>query len=159
MPVSAIPIWLVGRNTSSCTSTPQSADSSGTLSPQTALPLVGFVDEIEYSGTQNAQNLVNMTAVRENMVAVEIDGTLTLTEILQSKSGLPSGNNGNLLAEAWASGYDYAQVVIARGGNTWTFVGVMQGYVETITKGRCTGRMTLQPVNLGNAVNSNPAFS
>jgi hypothetical protein len=151
--MAAIPIWLVGRNTSVCNIVTQTVGANGALTPATTYTLVGLIDEIEVSPSQSSENIVAMIAPRENNVAIELGGTITLTEVLVY------GTTGNLLAEAWASGNDYAIVTVTRGGNTWTFTGLMQSYAESITKGKCTGRMTLELVNTGPGPNVNPNFA
>jgi hypothetical protein len=156
--LSVVPIWMTGKAVSTVTVQYASAGSDGTLTlGGSSQSLVGLVDEITYSGSNTVENIAALTSQRDNDVAIEINDSITLSEILRT------GANNCFLAYVWnnadnTAGSEYIQVVVTRGGNTWTFVGIMQSYNEGLRKGKTVGRLSVQIVDLGSAV-ANPAYA
>jgi len=155
--MAAVPQWLTGRFVSSVTVTPLDFEAAtgnliaGTVAIQT---LTGLVDEIDVNGEETTENIVALTSTRDNEVPIEDNTSISLTEILRSGAG------NSLLAKCWATAGagDYAQVSIVRDQNTWTFVGVMQSYSESLRKGKSVARMNFVMADIGNA-SANPTLA
>jgi hypothetical protein len=154
----AIPPWLLGKHTTTLAVQPivvsNTATGATTNSSTASQSLVGVVDQVAYRGNTTSENIVAMTAARDNEVPLEVDDTIEITEILQTAAA------SSLLAKCWqtADNADYAIVTLVRGPNQFVFTGLMESYTETINKGKSTARMVFRQANLGN-VNPNPAIT
>ena len=157
-----IPMWLIGRAITTCSLTPCTLGSDGTLTEGTGATLIGRLDEVQVASRNTLENISPMDCRQANNVITESDTTFTLTEIMQNASNASVDNVLSLMAY----GYDYAKVVLARDGKTYTFYGVVGDYGETIRKGKCTATLSLHQVAISNGINgtsapsysSNPAF-
>jgi hypothetical protein len=137
--------WLTGKNISVCSIEPLTYDSTtGTLTSTSAQSIVGFIDELSVSGQQSTETVAPITSGYETEVATELNFSVTLSEVLRTTA------TGSFLAIAWQTGDEYARVIIARGGNTWTFIGLMTGYNESIRKGKCVAKLSLASVDMSN---------
>jgi hypothetical protein len=157
--MATIPTPLLGRHVSSVTVRWQTPDANGLLGngTSTTQTITGIIDGVEIQGTNQTETINNLTSTRENEVVIESADSIVLTEIM--RDGINAANV-NVLAAIWtnADSADYCLVTIARGGNSFTFYGLMSDYSESIRKGKNTARMTFQMIDI-DASMANPVYA
>lgn len=144
----SVPTWLTGKHVSSCSITPQSVASDGTLSDGTLASLTGTLDEITLESSPELEEISPMDTTRNNNVLIKDSFRVTLVQILKSGSA-------NILAAA-VTGSSVFKIIITRGIHTWTFYGQRSAYTESIRRGRSTASATFEMVDPGQA---NPAYT
>jgi len=157
-----IPPWLLGKHVTTVSATPLTVAVDGTYTTGSASTLIGRCDEITFSSRNATENISPMDDRQTNEVIVESATSLTLVEILQSNPIAAS----NLLAQI-AYGYDYNLFTIARAGKTFSFIGVVGDYTESLRKGKSTGTLNVQMVSVSSGINgttppayyANPSYS
>lgn len=130
--MSTIPQWIIGRN-AVATIAPVTVATDGTVTVGTVTTLTAILDEVSTGLENQTEQIVPYDVTINQNVKIGSGQTITLIEIL---------NPAAVLAEAGMAG-DYAQVTIARGGKTWTFVGLIMRYEEPIRRGKSVGTLTL----------------
>lgn len=143
-----VPAWLLGRHVTAVAVIPQTAASDGTLSAGVSQSLVGQLDEISIDYHANTEEINAMDKVFENNMLVTKGTSVTLHEILKS-------NGTNLLAALWNTA-TYAQFTCTRGGQAWSFYGIITSYSEGMRRGKSTASMTLAMVDPNT---SNPTYT
>jgi hypothetical protein len=146
--MTAIPVWLKGSNVTACAIVPQTVASDGTLSAGASSNLVGSIDSISVQSTAELEEISPMTTTRRNMVPIKTGTTITLVEILKS-------NGTNLLA-AVAYAATYVQVSLTRGGQAFSFYGVVADYNEDLQRGKSVGTMVIDMVDISS---TNPTYT
>ena len=143
--MSAIPNWLVGRNVTSISITPQTVGATtGTLTAGTLVTLAGLLDEISLEQTNETENIAPLDVRQNNEVITGSGTSLTLTEILSANTG----TTYNVLSQA-AQSTDIAVVTFTRQGKVWTITGVIGSYSERIVRGKSVGTCNLKPTGIG----------
>jgi hypothetical protein len=142
----------------------QAVDAAGTLTSGTgadAAVLVGgglawgLVDELELNASKVTENISPVTETKAHHVSLGRRDSLTITEIL--RTGKITTISNCFLSNLWSSPTSrYVQLVFTRGGNTWSGYFLMQGYEETLRRGKNVGRMTLSMIDPGQ---TNAAYS
>jgi hypothetical protein len=157
--MATIPTPLLGRHVTSVTARWQTPDANGLLGNGTSSvqTITGIVDGVEIQGTNQTETINNLTSFRENEVVIESADSIVLTEIMRDGINVA---NVNVLAALWmnADSADYCLVTLARGGNSFTFYGMMSDYSESIRKGKNVARLTLQMADI-DAATANPAYA
>lgn len=127
--------------------TPYQMNEAGELHPSNELSLTGVIDSIDFKSKNMLENISGMSSGLKNYVIVENESSVVLVEILKSIGR-------NFLAEV-AYGFRYAKVILNRGQQTWSFLGVVESYEETIRRGKSLGHLSLKQVDIGG---ENPAY-
>lgn len=120
---------------------PYQADENGNFQPSDELSLTGVVDSIDFKSKNILENVSGMSSRFKNYVVIENESSIILVEILKSIGR-------NFLAEV-AYGFRYAKVVLTRGQQTWSFLGVIESYEENIRRGKSIGCLSLKQVDIG----------
>lgn len=146
----SIPVWLVGKHVTAVTLTPQSVASDGTITDTTPVAtMVGHVDEVTISMRSENEEISPMNTTRLNHVQLKVGTTITIHEILKS-------NGTNYLATAATGATAVFKVLVTRGGQGFTFYGLLESYEEGLRRGKSTGSMTLAMLDISAA---NPAYA
>ncbi|MCW3053294.1 MAG: hypothetical protein JWN14_2464 [Chthonomonadales bacterium] len=153
----AVPNWLLGRNVTAITAAGVTIDAAGAVTVSSSSSgnpqsLSGSIDGIEVTQQNTTENIQSIDRRSANYVITESETSITLTEILKGNDS--SGTPKNVLA-ALGNGYDYAQITLSRGGRAWTFVCVISSYVESINKGKSTGKLEVKQIDTGSG---NPTY-
>ena len=145
----SIPLWFVphGVGPFSVTLTPLTLQSEGGFSGGEEMSLTGVVDEIDIRSRNTVENISPMHQRQAHYVVVESETELRLVEILRRKGTNFLPSVGHL--------HDYARVVLTRGDQTWSFVGVVSRYEESIRKGKSVAVLVLLQVSVGE---TNPTY-
>lgn len=145
----AVPTWFTASGgypfTVSITRVTRGAD--GTLSSQASNSLLGQLDSVTLSSENTQENISAMDSRRGNNVILESATTFTLEEILK-------GNGTNILANV-AYSFDYALISVTRGGQSYSFYGVIGSYSESLRKGKSMGTLTVTMVD---PASGNPTY-
>lgn len=146
-----LPLWLVGRDVTGTTLTPQTvAPTTGVLTDTTPVAtLFGHVDSVAIRSRKTTEEISPMDTVRENMVPIKVGTSIEVSEILK-KSGT------NLLATAYYGSADYFKVALTRGGQVFTFYGLFSSYEESLNRGKSTGTAVFDMVDPAAA---NPTYT
>lgn len=143
-----IPVWAIGQNCA-FTITAQSVAANGGLSDSgSAVTLTGHLSEADLEATTDLVELSPMDALRRNMVPTTVGTRVNFTELVKS-------NGTNLLAVQAFNGF-YKKCVITRGGQSFTFYGVVASYGENYSRERVPGRFALDMVD---PAVTNPAYA
>ena len=152
-----IPLWLLGRNITTCNIIPCTLDTDGTFLEGTGGTLIGRLDEITTNFRTTLENISPMDSLNANYVKVEQENTWNLTEIMQESNGTAGAIN--ILAQA-TDGFDYVKIVLARAGNSYTFYGIIGEYNESYRKGKCIATLSVHQVALtsGTTLDTPPSY-
>ena len=163
--------WLVGRNLTFRIGVCE-IDADGTITdPGDLTSMVGRLDRAALRMRLVNEEISALDAVQENHVWLRTSNSLELTEILDNFSTADGTTGGNVLAYMTnkmvgdavtaASNNRLIKVTILRGGKTFTYYGIIEGYEEGYERGKNVGTMTLNVVatlNNGSAV-MNPDYA
>lgn len=148
----SIPLWIIGRTVTAVVVTPLIPDVDGLLGAAAlaAQSFTAIADEISYSGTVQTAEISPLTASRQNLVPLEEDGVMVITEILRNSALL------NLGARIWmqTDNPDRALFQFSRGGNKLEMYGTLDSYDETVTKGKSIAHLSIRMIDTG--VTNNP---
>ena len=143
----SIPNWLLGRDITTVTIRYQVADSAGVLGngSSTLKTLTTIIDAIEFSSTDEDEEISALTSQYEHFVSIRTSDQLTLTQIMIAADGL------NSLAEIWMNaeaGGDFAVASFLRGGtNGIALTGTFSNYRESIRQGKSVAMLDLLVVD------------
>ena len=168
-----VPIWLRGRNLTSVLITFFVADASGNLSAYTGVTgnqvnsVSGYVDAVRFRSTPAQEMIQSVDQGNANYEILYEDFTMELTEILTAETSfrqpvLPSGyafNNTFVFSGAAPQGnvtigFDFWELIFARGGQAWGMVGKRGEYEDGVTAfGKNVVRQTLRPIGISPSFN------
>ncbi len=150
----AIPTWLLGRHVTAITITGQTVAADGTLSTSgSARSLVGRLDEITFNQENETEEIQALDKRAKNPVIVSSGSSFTFIEILRSNDATVTPTN--ILADVGQL-FDYILVSCTRGGRIWAGYFVIKSYQESIRRGKSTGQLTVETVDVSTA---NPTYT
>jgi hypothetical protein len=138
-----IPTWLIGKNVTAISITPQSVDlTTGTLTAGSNSSLTGLLDQITRNTENTLDLIVPMDTRQDSKTITGTATTLALVQILSTQS------SQNVL-EVIANSTDYVFVTFTRGGRTFSDYFVCGKYSESLSRGKTTGTLDLEPCGIG----------
>jgi hypothetical protein len=121
--------------------------SGGHLQVNEGVVLTGVLDSVDVHASNTVENVASVGQRLAHYVVVESETSLKLVEILKARGR-------NFLADICCR-CDYAKVVLTRGEQSWSFVGLVGEYLEQIRSGKSCGVLTLLQVHFGE---NNPVY-
>lgn len=143
--MATIPLWVTGRQITNLQIIPQNISSVGLLSPATAVPLTGVLENIMLRNQPEEAEISPLDATATNDVILKDSQTLELTELLQNAPA--PGTGANALAH-FSQNWNYGQFTVTRGGNTWSFYGQRSTFSDGGDKGVWKSTLTLKMVGI-----------
>lgn len=147
--MASVPVWLIGKHVTACQIfCGVTVAANGTITDGSGTTIYGHLADVNIESQNELENISEMAQRRQNFVIIESGTTFVLTELLKS-------NGTNILASA---GYvsDYVKITLTRGGQSFTFYGVIESYSESLVKGSGRGVMRVRMVDSGAA---NPSYA
>lgn len=141
-----IPTWLIGKFLTGMTIIGQDVADDGTLSNNTSYILVGLLDEITLTATNDTENIVPLD-VRQNFEVIVGSGqAFTLMEILNQQTGV-AAPQGNCLQQATYTN-DICLFTFTRGTLSFSCYGTVGDYSESIRRGKSVGTANFKPAGI-----------
>lgn len=144
----------LGRSSGAFTIAGCTVGATGIVTVGTIRTITGQITEWEMTETNEVENISPSTSRNANEVITETMNSLSFGGFLFAGDSVATPTNW-----PWAIGqsFDYIQCVGSWAGRTFTFIGVMKSYNESIgSKGKIPFKMEVGFPDIGAA---NPAFS
>lgn len=148
-----LPLWLLGKHITSVAATLQTINpTTGVLAPSVQAgdtatlvsATVGLIDECQLNKAKVRENINSTVRTRAHWVAISVDDSLVLTEILRQ------GQNTGLLASLWFSSTAntgrVVYFVFTVGGNSWSGYLRMTAFNVDYARGKNVARLSLSMV-------------
>lgn len=143
--MATIPLWVLGKNVTGVTVTPQTVDAAGLLADGSPLSCTGKLRSIRLASNPRQREVSPMDTGREHTVNVKESNSITITELLSYATGAV-----NVIQTVITnSSTDVFKFVFIRAGKTWTFYGRRGPAGEAVDEGEDVMELTLTMVDPG----------
>lgn len=158
--VGTIPLWMLGSGTGAVVltvlalnATTGALDDASSPGPNDVATLTGLLDGIELIPRRVTENITPINRVNAHHYEILKAFDVALMEIMgYGHTAAPSAHSHCLLGNAWFAGRSaYVRVAATRQSRTFTMLGVMTDYDETLVRGKNVARLTIKHIDAGTA--------
>jgi hypothetical protein len=157
--VGTIPLWMLGSGTGAVVLTVLSLNTTtgalddGTPGNNDLATLTGLLDGLQIMPRKNTQNLSPLNRTNAHHYPITIGYDIVLSEIMgYGHLTVSTSYTKCFLGNAWFAGRSaYVRVVATRQGRSFSMLGIMTAYEETLVRGKNVARLTVQMIDSGTA--------
>lgn len=157
--VGTIPLWMLGSGTGAVVLTVLSLNTTtgalddGTPGNNDLATLTGLLDGIELVPRRVVENITPINRVNAHHYPILAAFDIVLMEIMgYGHLTATTSYSKCFLGNAWFAGRSaYVKLAATRQSRTWTALGVMTDYDETLVRGKNVARLMIKHIDAGTA--------